>query len=87
MLRDDALLERIEAGYRNAGLDERRQRMLEYVEKLTLAPSTVELRDVEAMLAAGLSEVDVLEVAEVASYYAYVNRIASGLGVELEENP
>ena len=37
------------------------------------------------MLAAGLSEVDVLEVAEVAAYYAYVNRIASGLGVELEE--
>jgi len=32
----------------------------------------------------GLSDTDVLHVAEVVGYYAYVNRIADGLGVELE---
>ena len=36
------------------------------------------------MRAEGLSDRDILHVAEVTSYYAYVNRIADGLGVELE---
>lgn len=40
--------------------------------------------DVEALRDAGLSDTDVLHVAEVVGYYAYVNRIADGLGVELE---
>jgi alkylhydroperoxidase family enzyme len=34
--------------------------------------------------AAGLGDRDILDVAEVAAYYAYANRIADGLGVELE---
>ena len=36
------------------------------------------------MRANGLDDADVLAVCEVAAYYAYVNRIADGLGVELE---
>ena len=40
--------------------------------------------DVDRLRAVGLSDRDVLEVCEVAAYYAYVNRIADGLGVELE---
>lgn len=32
----------------------------------------------------GLADADVLALAEVVAYYAYVNRIADGLGVELE---
>lgn len=40
--------------------------------------------DVDALRAAGLSDQDVLHAAEVVAYYAYVNRIADGLGVELE---
>ena len=43
-------------------------------------------QDVEALLAAGLSDADVLALTEVVGYYAYVNRLASGLGVELEEH-
>lgn len=40
--------------------------------------------DVERLRTAGLSDTDVLHLAEVVSYYAYVNRIADGLGVMLE---
>ncbi|HEY3022833.1 MAG TPA: peroxidase-related enzyme, partial [Actinomycetota bacterium] len=32
----------------------------------------------------GFSDADVLHIAEVTAYYAFVNRIADGLGVELE---
>ena len=40
--------------------------------------------DVEALRDAGYEDTDVLGVAEVVAYFAYVNRIADGLGVQLE---
>ena len=83
-MKDDALLERIETDYRSAGLDERRRAMLEYAEKLTRVPASIVRADVETLRAAGFADADVLAIVEVASYYAYVNRIADGLGVDLE---
>jgi uncharacterized protein YciW len=58
--------------------------MLDYVEKLTRTPAAVRREDVEALRQVGFSEADVLHIAEVTAYYAFVNRIADGLGVELE---
>jgi uncharacterized protein YciW len=58
--------------------------MLDYVEKLTLTPAAVRRENVEALRQVGFSEADVLHIAEVTAYYAFVNRIADGLGVELE---
>ena len=40
--------------------------------------------DVEGLRAAGFDDADILAIAEVASYYAFVNRIADGLGVDVE---
>ncbi len=84
MLRDDDLLERIESDWRSAPLEPRRRAMLAYVEKLTRSPGAVTRADVEALREVGFGDRDVLEIAEVTAYYAYVNRIAEGLGVELE---
>ena len=86
LLQDDALLDAVEADWRRADLSPRRKAVLAYVEKLTTAPWTVERADIHDLRGAGLSDRDVLEVAEVAGYYAYVNRIADGLGVELEND-
>lgn len=58
--------------------------MLTYVEKLTRTPGNVIERDVEALREVGFSDRDVLDIATVTAYYAYVNRIADGLGVQLE---
>ncbi len=58
--------------------------MLDYVEKLTRRPGEVAERDIEALRDAGFGDRDILDVCEVAAYYAYVNRIADGLGVPLE---
>lgn len=58
--------------------------MLEYAEKLTLQPGTMVRQDVELLRAAGFTDRDVLDIAEVVAYYAYVNRIADGLGVTIE---
>jgi uncharacterized protein YciW len=58
--------------------------MLRYAAKLTRTPSEMARDDVESLRAVGFTDADVLHVAEVVSYYAYANRIADGLGVEVE---
>jgi alkylhydroperoxidase family enzyme len=40
--------------------------------------------DVIALRAAGFSDAAILDINQVTGYYAYVNRLADGLGVELE---
>ena len=84
MLNDDGLLAALEQDYEQAGLDQRRLAMLRYVDKLTRCPQSMTRRDFDQLMAAGFSDSDVLHIVEVAAYYAYVNRIADGLGVELE---
>ena len=83
-MRDDELLERIEADFETAGLEPRRLALLRYARRLTLAPAAVTCADVDALRAVGYSDLDVLQAAEVVAYYAYANRIADGLGIELE---
>ena len=58
--------------------------MLDYAHKLTREPKSVTAQDVDALKAEGFSDEDVLAIVEVVSYYAYVNRIADGLGVQVE---
>jgi len=58
--------------------------MLAYAVKLTQAPGEMAASDVESLGAAGFSDRDVLDIAEVTAYYAYANRIADGLGVDPE---
>lgn len=58
--------------------------MLGYAEKLTLSPGSMIRDDVEDLHRHGFSDEDVLAIVEVTAYYAYVNRIADGLGVALE---
>ena len=58
--------------------------MLEYVEKLTLRPWDMVQEDVIALREVGFSDAAILDINQVTAYYAYVNRLADGLGVELE---
>lgn len=85
LLKDDQLLARIENGWDMAGLEPRRHAILQYAVKLTVSPGQVTNQDIAELRIAGLSDRDILDVCEVTAYYAYVNRIADGLGVEVEE--
>ena len=58
--------------------------MLEYVEKLTLRPWDMVENDVVALREVGFSDAAILDINQVTGYYAYVNRLADGLGVALE---
>ncbi len=56
-----------------------------YAVKLTLTPHQMQAADVDALRDAGLSDRDVVDANQVVAYFNYVNRVADGLGVELEE--
>ena len=58
--------------------------MLDYAEKLSLEPWDIEEVDVQELRDDGFSNAGILDIAHVTGYYAYVNRLANGLGVELE---
>lgn len=58
--------------------------MLDYVVKLTRTPGDVGQEDVKRIKEAGFDDAAVLDICQVAAYYNYVNRLADGLGVELE---
>lgn len=59
--------------------------MLDYAVKLTLVPSRIVSSDVETLRDHGFEDRAIHDICAIASYYAFVNRIADGLGVELEE--
>lgn len=58
--------------------------MLTYAVKLTVTPGAMVADDVAALRAVGFTDRDVLDIVEVVGYYAYVNRVADGLGVQTE---
>lgn len=84
LLKDDELFACIKADWRTADLSPARRAMLEYSVKLTHTPGDMIASDVEALRSHEFSDRDVLDITEVVSYYAYVNRIADGLGVQTE---
>ena len=58
--------------------------MLDYAVKLTLTPWEMVADDVERLRSRGFSDSAILDINQVTGYFAYVNRLADGLGVELE---
>jgi len=58
--------------------------MLDYVAKLTLTPSEMVATDVESLRGRGFDDRAIHDICAIAAYFAFVNRIADGLGVELE---
>jgi len=88
LLKDDASATAI-----RAALDERRPETtfsgrelagLRYVEKLTVEPGSIKESDIEKMRAAGLDDGEILEINQVAAYFAYANRTVLGLGINTE---
>ncbi len=58
--------------------------MLDYAAKLTREPASMCDADVAALRAVGFSDADILDIAQIAAYYAFANRLANGVGVKEE---
>lgn len=85
-LTEDAnLVTQLKADYRQANLATADRAMLDYTAKLTLEPWAMVEQDVINLREAEFSDSAILDINQVTGYYAYVNRLADGLGVPLED--
>ncbi len=60
--------------------------MLEYAAKVAREPWATSQEDVGRQRQAGFTERAILEIALAAAYMSFVNRLAQGLGVEVEQH-
>ena len=55
-----------------------------YSINLTLTPDQISLNDIKELREAGLDDGEILEINQVAAYFAYANRMVLGLGINEE---
>lgn len=78
------LVSALSSDYQQAALSSGDRVMLDYVVKLTEAPVSVGQADVERLRASGFDDRAIHDICATTAYFAFVNRIADGLGVEME---
>jgi len=71
--------------YREANLAARDRVLLDAAVALTCEPAERTNADIERLREYGFEDAAILKLTEIAALYNLVNRVASGLGVELEE--
>jgi uncharacterized peroxidase-related enzyme len=67
-----------------SALDGVERALIEFADKLTRNPGQMRAQDVESLRSAGLEDRAIHDACAIVAYFAFVNRIADGLGVELE---
>lgn len=80
----DALLHALSTDHTTAQLAPADRAMLAYAAKLTLTPAAIVADDVALLREAGFDDRAIHDICAITAYFAFVNRIADGLGVELE---
>ena len=80
----EKLLAALASDYRKADLSAADLAMLDYAVKLTRWPGDMNEADVGYLRAQGFEDRAIHDICAITAYYAFVNRIADGLGVELE---
>lgn len=81
---DDVVAAQVEADYRQAPLSPEHRALADYAVKLTLTPGKMSQRDVDLLRATGFDDDQITNANLVASYFNFINRVADGLGVDLE---
>ncbi len=78
-------VEALARDYRALDLPPVDRAILDYAVKLTASPGDITPQDIVPLRAHGLDDVAIHDLVSVTAYFAFVNRIADGLGVALEE--
>ncbi len=82
---DDAeWVRQIKTDYTQAKLSDVDRALCDFAFKLTRDPASMAQGDVDRLREAGLDDREISDAAQVISFFNYINRIADGLGVDLE---
>jgi uncharacterized peroxidase-related enzyme len=84
LTKDDALVAQLKEDYTAAPLSESDRAMLDYAARLTRTPSAVTAGDVHSLHELHFEDRAILDIAQITAYFAFVTRMANGLGVSLE---
>ena len=85
MTKDEALVNQLKRDYTKADLSAPQRAMLDYSVKLTESPGKMSESDLTPLRETGFDDRAILDINQIVAYFAYVNRVADGLGVELED--
>lgn len=67
-----------------AAPDPRLRAILQHAERLARSPESVDEQALDALREQGLDDRAIHDLSQVIAYFSYINRIADGLGVDLE---
>ena len=81
---DDALKDQLVTDYKTADISEQDKLILEYAERITRDAASITQDYIDELKRHHMPDRMLHDIVQVASYFAYVNRLADGLGVELE---
>jgi len=82
---DESLKEQLLADFSKADISDLDKLILQYAEKITTAADKITQDYINQLKNSGLTEHAIHDIVQVVSYFNYVNRLADGLGVELEQ--
>jgi len=82
---DENTARQIQYDYRQAGLTPEDRALCDYAIKLTVNPQQMTNQDVVRLHELGFTDEQIMIAAQVIGYFNYINRIADGLGVDLED--
>jgi uncharacterized peroxidase-related enzyme len=75
----------LKSDYNLADISQAQKAMLDYAAKLTERPGDMIASDIDRLREAGFKDRAILDINQIVAYFAYVNRVADGLGVNLED--
>ena len=86
MTEDKALVDALESSWRTASLSNADRAMLEYSIKLTRQPGAIQASDIQQLREKGFDDRAIHDICCIVAYFAFANRVADGLGIEIEKD-
>ncbi len=71
--------------YRQAGLDSKTRRLLDFAVQVTRQPTRVTPETLDSLRRAGWSDEDILNATHIIGFFNYYTRMADALGVDPED--
>jgi uncharacterized peroxidase-related enzyme len=81
---NESLCDKVATDYSSADVGEKDIALMAFAHRLTREPGGMRHRDVKELRDAGFRDSEIHDIVQVTAYFNFVNRMANGLGVDLE---